>query len=235
MRAGRLRWNQGQCTLDYSYIFHVAFVRPLFFSFRSRKRLFSVTVMDDDSGEICDTSTTDLDESACSYSHDNSTTADKCGLSSTGPTKDLQATSCQSQTGDKMGQVFTPLRGKVRPHRHETVAQQKRRIARFLRLTLPKTPLCAVFYNVFMLCEADPTPNSDVFELAVAQNNAIYSVVEPAVKKHRNLRRFQQHGRQRHCYLRGVFTFLRRELKPRQCTKTLQKINKQCKKIGPPR
>ncbi|CAK9014994.1 SCO-spondin [Durusdinium trenchii] len=47
VRAGRLRWNQGQC-------------------------------------EICDTSTTDLDESACSYSHDNSTTADKCGLSSTG-------------------------------------------------------------------------------------------------------------------------------------------------------
>ena len=25
--------------------------------------------------------------------------------------------------------LFTPLRGKVRPHRHETVAQQKRRIA----------------------------------------------------------------------------------------------------------
>ena len=45
-----------------------------------------------------------------------------------------------------------------------------------------------------MLCEAETTANSDVFELAVAQNTAIYSVFEPAVKKHRNLRRFQQHG-----------------------------------------
>ena len=66
--------------------------------------------------------------------------------------------------------VFTPLRGKVRPHRHETVAQQKRRIAsRFLRLTLPKTPLRTVFYSVFMPCEAETTANSDAFELAVAQ------------------------------------------------------------------
>ena len=72
--------------------------------------------------------------------------------------------------------VFTPLRGKVRLHRDETVAQQKRRIARFLRLTLPKMPLRTVFYSVFMLCEAETTANSDVFELAVAQNTAIYSV-----------------------------------------------------------
>ena len=47
-----------------------------------------------------------------------------------------------------------------------------------------------------MLCEAETAANNDVFELAVAQNTAIYSVFELAVKKHRNLRRFQQHGRQ---------------------------------------
>ena len=57
-----------------------------------------------------------------------------------------------------------------------------------------------------MLCEAETT-NSDVFQLAVAQNTAIYSVFEPAAKNHRNLRRFQQHGRQKHCYLRGFLHF----------------------------
>ena len=38
-----------------------------------------------------------------------------------------------------------------------------------------------------MLCEAETTPNSDVFELAVAQNTSMYRVFEPAVKKLRNL------------------------------------------------
>ena len=45
-----------------------------------------------------------------------------------------------------------------------------------------------------MLCEAEATANSDVFELAVAQRTATNSVFEPAVKKHRNVRRFQRHG-----------------------------------------
>ena len=71
-----------------------------------------------------------------------------------------------------------------------------------------------------MLCEAATTANSDVFELVVAQNTAIYSVFEPAVKKHRNLRRIQQHGRQTHCYLQ--FAFSRKDVKPQQSTKTLQ-------------
>ena len=37
-----------------------------------------------------------------------------------------------------------------------------------------------------MLCETEITANSDAFELAVAQNTAIYCVFEPAVKKHCN-------------------------------------------------
>ena len=49
--------------------------------------------------------------------------------------------------------------------------------------------------------EAETTASSDVFELAVAQATAICSFIEPAVKKHHNLRRFQRHGRQKHCYL----------------------------------
>ena len=59
-----------------------------------------------------------------------------------------------------------------------------------------------------MLCDAETTANSDVFELAVAQHTAIYSAFEPAVKKHRNLRRFQQHGRQKHC--EGFYIFAQR-------------------------
>ena len=112
-------------------------------------------------------------------------------------------------------ELFTPLRGKVRPHRHETFAQQKRRIARFSRLTLPKTPLRTVFYSVFMLCEAETTANSDVFELAVAQmnllskNTAICDVFNNMVAKNTAICEF--------------FTFSRKELKPRQCTKSLQK------------
>ena len=118
--------------------------------------------------------------------------------------------------------LFTPLRGKVRRHRHETDAQQKRRIARFSRLTLPKTPLRTVFYSVFMLCEAETTANSDVVELAVAQNTAIYSVFESAIKKHRKLRRFQQHGRQKHCYLRGFLHF-------RAKNSSLGNVERRCK------
>ena len=66
---------------------------------------------------------------------------------------------------------------------------------------LPKTPLCTIFYSVFMLCKAETTANSDVFELAVAQNTAIYSVFNLLSKKHCNLRCFQQHGCQKRCYL----------------------------------
>ena len=78
-------------------------------------------------------------------------------------------------------------------------------------MTLPKTPLCTIFYSVCMLCEAETTANSDVFELAVAQNTTIYSVFAPAVQKHRNVAK--------NTAICEVFTFSRKEFKPRQCTK----------------
>ena len=117
--------------------------------------------------------------------------------------------------------VFTPLRSKVRRHRHEAVAQQKRRIARFWRLTLPKTPLRTVFYSVFVLCEAETTANSDVFELAVAQNTAIYSVFEPAVKKNTEICDVFNNMVAKNTAICEVLAVLRKELKPQQCTKTL--------------
>ena len=82
-----------------------------------------------------------------------------------------------------------------------TGKQKPLELARFLRLTLPKAPLCTVFCSVSMLCEAETTASSDVVELAVAQSTAIYSVLEPAAKKHRNLRCFQQHGCQKHSHM----------------------------------
>ena len=73
-----------------------------------------------------------------------------------------------------------------------------------------------------MLCEGENTVNIDVFELALAQDTAIYSVFEPAVKKHCNLRRFQQRGRQKRCYLRGFLRF-------RAKTSSLDNLQKHCK------
>ena len=131
--------------------------------------------------------------------------------------------------------LFTPLRGRVRPHRNETVKfadkiqashlpnhpaetplfavflypwkQKPLQTARFLKFMGSKLHVLLHFYSVFMHCNAEAAANSDVFELAVAQNTAFHSVFEPAVKKHRNLRRFQRHGRQKHCYLRGFLHF----------------------------
>ena len=95
-------------------------------------------------------------------------------------------------------------------------------ISTFLSLPWPKAPLFTIFFSGFMLCEGENTVNIDVFELVVAQNTAIYSVLEPAVKKHCNLRRFQQRGRQNRCYLRG---FLRFHAK----TSSLDNLQKHCK------
>ena len=103
-----------------------------------------------------------------------------------------------------------------------TGKQKPLEIERFLRLTLPKTPLCTVFYSGFMLGEGEATATSDVFELAVAQSTAIDRVFEPAVQKHRSLRRFQRHGRQKHCYLQGFLHF-------RAKTSILGNVQKHCK------
>ena len=56
----------------------------------------------------------------------------------------------------------------------------------------------------------------------MAQNTAIYSVFEPAVKKHPNFRCVQQHGRQKHCCLRVFLHF---------CAKSssLGNVQKHCK------
>ena len=74
-----------------------------------------------------------------------------------------------------------------------------------------------------MHCEGENTVNIDVFELAVAQNTAIYSVFQPAVKKHCNLRRFQQRGRQKRCYLQGFLRFRAKTSSLDNLQKTLQK------------
>ena len=72
--------------------------------------------------------------------------------------------------------------------------QKPLQIARFLKFTGPKTALFTSIYLIFamffMLREAETTANSDVFELAVARNIAIYSVFERPIKKHCYLRRF---------------------------------------------
>lgn len=109
--------------------------------------------------------------------------------------------------------LFTQLRGRVRPHRNETVKfadkiqashlpnhpaetplftvflypwkQKPLQTARFLKFMGSKLHVLLHFYSVFMHCDAEASEdaaNSDVFELAVAQNTALHSVFEPAVK-----------------------------------------------------
>ena len=71
-----------------------------------------------------------------------------------------------------------------------------------------------------MLCEGENTVNIDVFELAVAQNTAIYSVFEPAVKKKLQ---FETTWPPKTLLFARFFTFSCKDVKPRQFTKTLQK------------
>ena len=67
-----------------------------------------------------------------------------------------------------------------------------------------------------MLCEGENTVNIDVFELAVAQNTAIYSVFEPAVKKKLQ---FETTWPPKTLLFARFFTFSRKNVKPRQFTK----------------
>ena len=71
-----------------------------------------------------------------------------------------------------------------------------------------------------MLCEGENTVDIDVFELAVAQNTAIYSVFEPAVKKKLQ---FETTWSPKTLLFARFFTFSCKDVKPRQFTKTLQK------------
>ena len=60
--------------------------------------------------------------------------------------------------------------------------QKPLRIARCLKFEAHGAENGAVYRildGVFMLCEAETTSDNDVFELAVAQNTANYSVFEP--------------------------------------------------------
>ena len=54
--------------------------------------------------------------------------------------------------------------------------QKPLQIARFLKFTGSKTALLfTVCLQCFLLCEAETIANSDVFEMAVAQNTAMYN------------------------------------------------------------
>ena len=74
-----------------------------------------------------------------------------------------------------------------------------------------------------MLCEPEIIANSDVFELAVAQNTAIYSVFEQSLKKHRYLRRFANVVAENAAICCFFLTVSRNAVKPRQRTKNTAK------------